>query len=93
MSIYWQAYLLLMKPFEERRDNITTFLNEFMVSAYLYVLMCLTDFQGENHLREELGLVLIGILFLTVLGNLILAFIDIVKLLRQKCKYCKKNVQ
>jgi hypothetical protein len=31
---------------------------EFSVSIYLYVLICLTDFMGENTLREELGWVL-----------------------------------
>jgi hypothetical protein len=31
---------------------------EFSVSIYLYILISLTDFMGENTLREELGWVL-----------------------------------
>jgi hypothetical protein len=40
---------------------------EFSVSIYLYVLISLTDFMGENTLREELGWVL-TILTVTVVA-------------------------
>jgi hypothetical protein len=34
-------------------DQIITWMIETSVSIYLYVLLCLTDFMGENTLREQ----------------------------------------
>jgi hypothetical protein len=42
-----------------------------MVSAYLYTLIILTDFFENNNFREEAGFVLVGIIFLSVLVNLV----------------------
>jgi len=36
------------KPFDDKLENHINFFNEVMVSAYLYVLMMLTDYLGEN---------------------------------------------
>ena len=40
-----------------------------MVSAYLYLMMSLTDFQGEIFVRSEIGYVLLLLVVLTVLVN------------------------
>jgi hypothetical protein len=36
-------------------ENKASVFNEFMVSLYLYTLLHLTDFFGDNHYREEAG--------------------------------------
>ena len=43
-------------------ENKLSVFNELMVSFYLYTLMCLTDFFGDNEHREEAGYVLVGII-------------------------------
>ena len=59
-----------------------------MVSFYLYVLMMLTDYLGENEFRDEQGIVLVviimtnvGLNFLKLIQNLTLAMI----------KHCKRK--
>ena len=47
--------------------------NELMVSVYLYLMMGLTDFHGENPLRSELGYILLGLVVFTVLVNFLKA--------------------
>jgi hypothetical protein len=44
-----------------------------MVSVYLYLMMSLTDFHGENPLRSEIGYVLLYLVIFTVLVNFIKA--------------------
>jgi hypothetical protein len=44
-----------------------------MVSLYLYLMMSLTDFHGENPLRSEIGYVLLYLVIFTVLVNFIKA--------------------
>ena len=43
--------------------------NELMVSVYLYLMMSLTDFQGETFVRSEIGYVLLLLVILTALVN------------------------
>jgi hypothetical protein len=52
ISVFFQALLIYGKPFEERFDNSMSLFTETMVSLYLYILLGLTDYQGENLLRE-----------------------------------------
>ena len=40
-----------------------------MVSVYLYLMMSLTDFHGENPLRSEIGYVLLYLVIFTVVVN------------------------
>jgi hypothetical protein len=47
---------------------------EASVSIYLYALLSLTDFSGENSLRLELGWVL-GLLIATVIGINVILFL------------------
>ena len=50
-----------------------------MVSLYLYTLLHLTDFFGNNNYREEGGYVLVGIIFVSVTVNLIKFFALIIR--------------
>ena len=46
---------------------------ECMVSVYLYLLLCLTDFSGQAHLiREPLALMLVYAIAFAVLVNLLI---------------------
>jgi len=59
-------------------NNVSVF-NEVMVSLYLYTLLHLTDFFGNNNYREEGGYVLVGIIFVSVTVNLIKFFALIIR--------------
>jgi large-conductance mechanosensitive channel len=45
--------------------------NELMVSIYLYLLICLTDFMGDNDYRDFIGWALLPLVAFTVLVNLV----------------------
>jgi hypothetical protein len=47
--------MVISNPMTEKRDQIITWNIELSVSIYLYVLLSLTDFMGENTLRDNLG--------------------------------------
>jgi hypothetical protein len=59
--------MVIANPMSEKLNQIITWIIEVSVSIYLYVLLSLTDFMGENTLREELGWVL------TILTGIIVA--------------------
>ena len=52
---------------KDKSDQIITWMIEISVSIYLYVLLSLTDFMGENTVREDLGW------FLTILTGIVVA--------------------
>lgn len=45
-SIVFQILLILNKPLDGYREHRMSVFNELAVSLYLYLLMCLTDFNG-----------------------------------------------
>ena len=61
------------------KENNASVFNELMVSFYLYTLLHLTDFFGDNNYREEAGYVLVGIIFVSVSVNLIKFFTLIIR--------------
>ena len=48
ISAVFQIMILGSKPMLTKLDNNMLLFNEIMVSTYLYNLLCLTDFMGEN---------------------------------------------
>ncbi len=54
---------------EDRNENLSAFFVESMVSAYLYVMVFLTDFWGENPFREYAGSGLVAIVGFSVFVN------------------------
>ena len=52
-------------------ENYMMLFNEIMVSVYLYLLLCLTDFMEENNSRDFIGLLLLSLVGFTVLVNLV----------------------
>jgi hypothetical protein len=59
------------KPMLSKLDNHMLLFNEIMVSTYLYLLLCLTDFMQENDCRDLIGLLLLSVVVFTVLVNLV----------------------
>ena len=60
-------------------ENKVSVFNELMVSLYLYTLMHLTDFFGDNYYREDAGYVLVGIIFVSVAVNMMKFFALIIR--------------
>jgi hypothetical protein len=59
-----------------------------MVSAYLNVLMLLTDYTGENNYREQQGTALVAIIMTNVLLNFVKFFNSIFQATKS---YCRKR--
>jgi predicted membrane protein len=59
------------KPMLTKLDNNMLLFNEIIVSIYLYLLICLTDFMGENDYRDSIGWALLLLVAFTVLVNLV----------------------
>ena len=73
-SILFQAMILLGKPMDGSFSNRFSFAIELAVSAYLYVMMMLTDFTGENLFRETQGWILAGLITSVVGFNTVIVF-------------------
>ncbi|TNV73331.1 hypothetical protein FGO68_gene16603 [Halteria grandinella] len=54
---------------DKLEQNISLF-NELMTSTYLYVMLCLTDYNYESPLREVYGMVLLGSVMVTFMVNI-----------------------
>jgi hypothetical protein len=72
---------------EDIWDQMMTFFIEVSVSIYLYALLSLTDYMGENTLRIELGWVLalltaivVGINFIVFLWKISCRAVTFIKL-------------
>jgi Na+/melibiose symporter-like transporter len=52
VSVIFQIIIVISNPMTEKRDQRITWIIEISVSIYLYVLLCLTDFMGENTKRD-----------------------------------------
>ena len=53
VSVIVQVIMVVSNPMIDKSEQIITWIIEISVSIYLYVLLLLTDFMGENKLREE----------------------------------------
>jgi hypothetical protein len=63
--------ILSSKPMLSKRDNNMLLFNELMVSAYLYLLLCLTDYMVDINSRDLIGLLLLSFVVFTVFVNLV----------------------
>ena len=74
VSAIFQILLFGSKPMIDMWDQRMAVIIEASVSIYLYTLLSLTDFTGENTLRTELGWVL-AMLTAIVIGINVILFI------------------
>jgi hypothetical protein len=47
ISVLYSILLIIGKPFESTFENKMSLFTELMVSLYIYLLLCLTDFTGQ----------------------------------------------
>jgi hypothetical protein len=66
--------MVIGNPMTDKWDLRITWMIEIGISIYLYVLLSLTDFMGENTVREELGWVLTILAGSIVAINVLLFF-------------------
>jgi hypothetical protein len=97
ISIAFQVMIVGSKPMLCKLDNNMLLFNEIMVSIYLYLLLCLTDFMRENDsTRDLIGYALLFLVVFTVLVNLIKFLIAcdwcyLVRKFKKKCLKHKKH--
>jgi hypothetical protein len=97
ISFAFQVMIVGSKPMLCRVDNNMLLFNEIMVSIYLYLLLCLTDFMRENDsTRDFIGFALLFLVVFTTLVNLIKFLIAcdwcyLVRKFKKKCIKHKKH--
>jgi hypothetical protein len=89
-SLIFQILIIISNPINDRWDKRITMLIEFSVSIYLYASLSLTDFMGENTLREEIGW-LLALLTWTIVAINVIVFVC--KCIRRAIIYIKPQVK
>jgi hypothetical protein len=81
ISYIMQGLIATSKPFESKLDNIFAFLNEVSASFYLYIMMLLSDSNGDttSTQRESFGWALTILMCAVCLINLIKALLILLK--------------
>jgi hypothetical protein len=74
VSFLFQLIMVIRNPMTDMWDQRITWMIEISISIYLYVLLSLTDFMGENTVREELGWVLTMLTGTVVTINVLILF-------------------
>lgn len=97
ISTLFQLIIVGSKPLLSKLENRMLLFNEIMVSIYLYLLLSLTDFMGDNDLRDMIAWVLLSIVVFTVLVNLVKFLIVcdwcyFIRKIKKKCLKAKKYV-
>ena len=96
-SVLFQCLILVGQPMPSPIENWFSVFNEVMVSLYLYTLLDLTDYFGDNNHRDESGYVLVGIIFVSVAANFTKFFALVLREIRllilKRCKKVKADNQ
>ncbi len=72
ISAVYSMLLINGKPFESSFENKMSLFTEIIVSIYLYLLLCLTDFMANlNFIRESLAIALVSVIGFAVFINLL----------------------
>jgi hypothetical protein len=74
VSVVFQIMVVIRNPMTDKWDQRITLIIEISVSIYLYVLLSLTDFMGDNTVRDELGWVLTILTGILVAVNVLIFF-------------------
>jgi hypothetical protein len=70
-SLYTQYLLINLKPMQDMTENYLGLFNEFMVQFYIYLMIALTEYNGSNPFRSELGLGLVAIILISLAVNIL----------------------
>jgi Na+/melibiose symporter-like transporter len=77
--VVFQNLIIQGQPQETRGENIQALLIEGCNSIYLYIMLMLTDFTGENPFREQQGWALAMLVSGIVAINFIIFLVQAVK--------------
>jgi hypothetical protein len=95
ISVVAQALIVSAQPFDSALDNRMNLFIEICVSFYLYAQLALTDFLGDNTLRDSLGWFLACLIISVVAINLLVLCLKVlfglVKLIRKLLINYKKS--
>lgn len=92
ISVAVQVLNVYYKPIENKIELRITIFNEIMTSFYLYMTLILTDFNGENPMRDRIGFSLLILMICAVLVNLVKAFvIDFLRVRNVVRKWIRKR--
>jgi len=72
----FQSIVVYYDLIPNRLDYAINVFNEIATSVYLYLMMALTDFIGENPLRNNIGWALLALVMIVVIINAIKACIN-----------------
>ena len=96
LSYIVQGLLTTIHPFESKLDNIMAILNEVSVSIYLYIMMLISDSNGEttSTQREFFGwaltILMCAVVFINFIKTLIILVKKVLTFIRIKVsKYCE----
>lgn len=72
LSMLTQVLIIKGRPFDEKTDHYISLFNEFMVISYLLLLLSMSDWTLMTiDYRYQLGWCLLGIVFSTVVVNIV----------------------
>jgi hypothetical protein len=74
VSFIFQIIMVKGNPMTDKWDQRIKWIIEASISIYLYILLSLTDFMGENTVREEFGWALTILTASTVAINVLVFF-------------------
>jgi hypothetical protein len=91
ISFVTQVAIVSGRPMDGEFENEIALFNEVMVCGYLYIMMTLTDFNHEQHLRNECSICLAVIVLLSASLNFLKFLVLISKALYStlKLRYLK----
>ena len=69
-SLCTQCLLIYLRPIKEITENYLSAFNELMVQVYIYLMMALTEYNGSNPFRSEIGLCLVAVILLSLTVNI-----------------------
>ena len=92
LQLFFQMYLVSVRPYENWIEQILMTVNEFLVSLYLYIYTLLSDNTSTyDELQDVAGLIQVSIVFFAILINSIFAFGSIsLHIFRRIKRYCYK---
>ena len=93
LSVLFQIIMIHGKPYPDKSDQRMAVFNEIAAALYLYIMMLLTDFWGENDLRNEVGWALLFFLIFVVTVNLTKVFASFISWLKAKIKKYRNILQ
>ena len=92
IQLFFQIYLVSVRPYENWIEQILMTVNEILVSLYLYTYTLLSDNTSTyEELQDVAGLIQVSIVFFAILINAIFAFGSIsLHIFRRIKRFCSK---